>query len=786
MNEEVESVNNIEHQNYVITQERNGEITVLANSYNNAIFVGGDYLSDYETYNLETVNNLLKDLQESNPDNEYRIMTENDFRQTLELQSNKNEEIMENTNNNEILITDEELNNCKKIIPVNQYQSALELMQGEEGNFYKQKLKDISDISKKITTDNELVNEDGTHNVGFHYFIGNTDIYISQLYPDGTAFGYTILNGDVEMAEWGYQNIEEIINSKQNIEIDYYVPNGMTIERMLQEKYPEYYKKENNEKIEQSENIKQVEENDIENIIPDEVQNQSLQNRNKALDNKSYINFLTEVLKNFEKVNRNNWTNDITENEKLALDKFYEWKNKNETELDSKTVENYTKTEEYSLQKDVIGRIYNKVYKPRQDRHNNKEKPFSYGKEYNKKDKEKKAKETPQKNNKQKNNKINTLIKDEDVSLFVKNYLKEKNLDLNLEQYTKAIFKLTKNLFKVPIEENIMLKEHPERVKALKPLFNEYKKTTNDEEKLKVFENYISNDKNKDNLEMLGNLYATTLKEKIKTLQIKKDEYEENENLKQIEAVKNGTHPLQQNGNVFDYAYNPDNNKVYKGQTQLQLLTENLMLKDNTNMFTPYSSAIQKNNVIIPGMKPRVTVVQYPEQNGIKVYDILVPSKSFMKKEKAERKLIAKNEINKLKFYEKYGHMPAYPSSLEQIPQLPLTKAENIQNPKPEENLTPSKIIEHDMKQLWISVFTKTPFTPMGNYNNEPLKNELIKFISENSNNMSNIANSTYNNITNQIKDIKSLEHKNQNQENKVEQKTETEHKKVSYSHKRK
>ena len=75
--------------NYVITQERNGEITVLASSYKNAIFVGGDYLSDYETYNLEKVNNLLKDLQESNPDNEYRIMTENDFRKTYLLDENK-------------------------------------------------------------------------------------------------------------------------------------------------------------------------------------------------------------------------------------------------------------------------------------------------------------------------------------------------------------------------------------------------------------------------------------------------------------------------------------------------------------------------------------------------------------------------------------------------------------------------------------------------------------------------------------------------------------------------
>lgn len=42
-------------ENYVITQERNGEISVLASSYKNAIFVGRDYFSDYETYNLEKI-----------------------------------------------------------------------------------------------------------------------------------------------------------------------------------------------------------------------------------------------------------------------------------------------------------------------------------------------------------------------------------------------------------------------------------------------------------------------------------------------------------------------------------------------------------------------------------------------------------------------------------------------------------------------------------------------------------------------------------------------------------
>lgn len=66
-------------ENYVITQEKNGEITVLVSNYKDAIFAGGDYLNDYETYNLEKVNSLLKDLKQSNPDNEYKIMTENDF-----------------------------------------------------------------------------------------------------------------------------------------------------------------------------------------------------------------------------------------------------------------------------------------------------------------------------------------------------------------------------------------------------------------------------------------------------------------------------------------------------------------------------------------------------------------------------------------------------------------------------------------------------------------------------------------------------------------------------------
>lgn len=199
---------------------------------------------------LEAENGEKMTIDEYNQWNEEQAMQE----ELDDLQEGKNfisSLIQEET---EIILTEEELEICRKIIPANQYAYTLELTQGEEGDFYKQKLKDIAKIAMQITTDDELVNNDGTHNVGFHYFVGNSDFYISEIKSDGTVFGYTILNGDVEMAEWGYQNIEEIINVSQWIEMDYHVPEGMTIERMLEEKYPEYYKQENDVEKEQVEN----------------------------------------------------------------------------------------------------------------------------------------------------------------------------------------------------------------------------------------------------------------------------------------------------------------------------------------------------------------------------------------------------------------------------------------------------------------------------------------------------------------------------------------------------
>ena len=45
-----------------------------------------------------------------------------------------------------------------------------------------------------------------------HFFIGGSDWYIAEYDPiERLFYGYTILNGDLEMAEWGYISFDELL-----------------------------------------------------------------------------------------------------------------------------------------------------------------------------------------------------------------------------------------------------------------------------------------------------------------------------------------------------------------------------------------------------------------------------------------------------------------------------------------------------------------------------------------------------------------------------------------------
>lgn len=57
--------------------------------------------------------------------------------------------------------------------------------------------------------------------VHLHFFIGGCDWYIVEFDGDDLFFGYTILNGDIQNAEWGYVSFRELKSIKVGfVEID--------------------------------------------------------------------------------------------------------------------------------------------------------------------------------------------------------------------------------------------------------------------------------------------------------------------------------------------------------------------------------------------------------------------------------------------------------------------------------------------------------------------------------------------------------------------------------------
>jgi hypothetical protein len=47
-----------------------------------------------------------------------------------------------------------------------------------------------------------------------HFFIGGSDWYVAEFDGDNLFFGYVVLNGDSECAEWGYFSFSELKDVK--------------------------------------------------------------------------------------------------------------------------------------------------------------------------------------------------------------------------------------------------------------------------------------------------------------------------------------------------------------------------------------------------------------------------------------------------------------------------------------------------------------------------------------------------------------------------------------------
>ena len=58
--------------------------------------------------------------------------------------------------------------------------------------------------------------------IHLHFFIGGCDWYVAEYDGDDLFFGYAILNGDTEMAEWGYISFRELkeLKVRPGFEVD--------------------------------------------------------------------------------------------------------------------------------------------------------------------------------------------------------------------------------------------------------------------------------------------------------------------------------------------------------------------------------------------------------------------------------------------------------------------------------------------------------------------------------------------------------------------------------------
>jgi hypothetical protein len=96
---------------------------------------------------------------------------------------------------------------------------------------------ELSKIPKFYSTEGVPLKEKMIH---MHFFIGGCDWYAAEYSPEEECFfGFAILNNDLQNAEWGYFNLDELASLKISfLEVDrdlYWRPKkAMEIEKICQ------------------------------------------------------------------------------------------------------------------------------------------------------------------------------------------------------------------------------------------------------------------------------------------------------------------------------------------------------------------------------------------------------------------------------------------------------------------------------------------------------------------------------------------------------------------------
>lgn len=179
--------------------------------------------------------------------NETQNVSESTFDNENQINKNQIEE-KSSENNKPIELSIDDLETAKKFIPEMEYSTLLNnATHGEEAEYFKQKIKHVADMGHILyeNRDGKSYNaETKLHDKGFiHYFIGSSDWYVCEVDEDNVGFGFAIINGDTQNAEYGYIDLNEVttltLNGFTQTELDIYNDDSISMEHAIVEKYPE-------------------------------------------------------------------------------------------------------------------------------------------------------------------------------------------------------------------------------------------------------------------------------------------------------------------------------------------------------------------------------------------------------------------------------------------------------------------------------------------------------------------------------------------------------------------
>lgn len=358
-------------------------------------------------------------------------------------------------------------------------------------------------------------------------------------------------------------------------------------------------------------------------------------------------------------------------------------------------------------------------------------------------------------------------------------YFKKIKPDLNLtkEVYLNYLFNLTTKINGIPDEKLHMSKTDKE---LIKPLMEKYKNTDGSKEELrKAFFEFIGENNTVEKQTEIGNFFVKNHKKGLGIIKNIFPYAEKNRDLF-VEAINADVFPIMTFCKAPDYIYNPENNHIYNGNTQIALQTNNRIHNITETQYSPLQT-LRSLNADINQKYQKTFIIEDLglNKNGNKVYCVMIPSKAATKKQikelKEEQKLNLKNEVDQaklnykknmrgLKFKKKFGRDPVYPEP--STPQKPFSGAENltqIQNTT-SETFDIEKAYKVDVHNYIVASLTKTDYVPQTDWTKPENKKALLEFAQNNPEKMISIHNSEFKNIKEEIaSNINSKKNTNEN-----------------------